>query len=326
MSIADCGLSLSNWAEYQSLPILSIRSPKSAINMSVDLQNRYQFNTVREAVAQAARELAQAKIESPHLTAELLLGHVLGWDRIRVLTDFPASLDEQSKERFVQIVHRRIDGEPLQYLTGKQEFYGRAFCVSPAVLIPRPETEILVESVLSVAANQDRELRFIDVGTGSGCIAVSVAAEMPRWLGWAVDLSPEALVVARQNAIHHRVSHRIQFVCSDLLESFPAEPVFDFVLSNPPYVARRSASTLPEIVQDYEPPLALFGGEFGLEVYSRLIPQAATRLLPEGHLVVEVGLGQSRDVACLMEREGLSVVKILDDLRGIPRCVLARKN
>jgi release factor glutamine methyltransferase len=281
---------------------------------------------VRDARARAARELAQAQIESPHLTAELLLGHVLGWDRVRVLTDFDAALDEESKERFVEAVRRRIQGEPLQHITGKQEFYGRDFRVSPAVLIPRPETEILVESVVSLAKDQKQEVRFADVGTGSGCIAVSIAAELPGWSGWAVDLSLEALAIARQNAIQHRVTSRIQFVCSNLFDAFRPEPVFDFILSNPPYVARRDAASLPDMVHDHEPHLALFGGELGLEVYFRLVPQAAGRLSPGGHLVLEVGIGQSRDVARLIEQEGLAVMKVLNDLQGVPRCILARKN
>src|SRR4030095_4540203 len=149
----------------------------------------------------AARDLAQAQIESPHLTAELLLGHVLDWDRVRVLTGFDAVLDKESKERFFEAVRRRIQGEPLQHIIGRQEFYGRIFHVSPAVMIPRPETEILVDGVLSLAKDRNKALRFADVGTGSGCIAVSVAAEMPGWSGWAVDLSLHALAIARQNAI-----------------------------------------------------------------------------------------------------------------------------
>jgi release factor glutamine methyltransferase len=281
---------------------------------------------VKDARTRAALELAQAQIESPHLTAELLLGYALGWDRVRVLTDFDAPLDKESTERFLAAVRRRIQGEPLQHITGQQEFYGRMFHVSPAVLIPRPETEILVESVVSLAKDQKQGVRFADVGTGSGCIAVSVAAELPGCRGWAVDLSLEALAIARQNAIQHRVGGRIQFVCGNLLDAFPPEPAFDFILSNPPYVARRDAAGLPDMVRDHEPHLALFGGELGLEVYFRLVPQAAARLLPGGHLVLELGIGQSPDVVRLIEQEGLAVVKVLDDLRGIPRCILARKN
>jgi release factor glutamine methyltransferase len=274
----------------------------------------------------AARELAQAHIESPHLTAELLLGHVLGWERVRVLTEFDAVLDKESEERYVEAVRRRIRGEPLQHITGEQEFYGRIFRVSPAVLIPRPETEILVESVLNLAKDQKQEVRFADVGTGSGCIAVSVAAELPGCSGWAVDVSLEALAIARQNAIQHRVSGRIQFVCGNLLDAFPPEPAFNFILSNPPYVARRDAAGLPDMVRDHEPHVALFGGELGYEVYFRLIPQAAARLLPGGHLVLEVGIGQSPEVVRLIEQEGMAEIKVMDDLRGIPRCILARKN
>ena len=304
----------------------NIENPQSAIRNPQSVQSEIRNPKLKDARTRATRELAQAQVESPHLTAELLLGHVLGWDRVRVLTDFEAVLDEESKERFTEVVRRRIQGEPLQHITGEQEFYGRIFQVSPAVLIPRPETEILVESVVSLAKDRQQELRFADVGTGSGCIAVSVAAELPGWSGWAVDLSLEALAIARQNAIQHRVSSRIQFVCANLLDAFPPEPAFDFILSNPPYVARRDAASLPAVVHDHEPHLALFGGELGLEVYFRLVPQAAARLLPGGHLILELGIGQSQDVARLIEREGLSVIEVLDDLRGIPRCILASKN
>jgi release factor glutamine methyltransferase len=251
---------------------------------------------------------------------------VLGWERVRVLTEFDAVLDKESEERYVEAVRRRIRGEPLQHITGEQEFYGRIFRVSPAVLIPRPETEILVESVLNLAKDQKKEVHFADVGTGSGCIAVSVAAELPGCSGWAVDVSLEALAIARQNAIQHRVSGRIQFVCGNLLDAFPPEPAFDFILSNPPYVARRDAAGLPDMVRDHEPHVALFGGELGYEVYFRLIPQAAARLLPGGHLVLEVGIGQSPEVVRLIEQEGMAEIKVMDDLRGIPRCILARKN
>jgi release factor glutamine methyltransferase len=300
-------------------PQSEIRNPKSAIETIRNPQ-------LREVRMRAARDLAQAQIESPHLTAELLLGHVLDWDRVRVLTGFDAVLDKESKERFFEAVRRRIQGEPLQHIIGRQEFYGRIFHVSPAVMIPRPETEILVDGVLSLAKDRNKALRFADVGTGSGCIAVSVAAEMPGWSGWAVDLSLHALAIARQNAIQHRVCSRLQFVCTNLLEAFPPQPAFDFILSNPPYVARRDAASLPDEVRDHEPHLALFGGELGLEVYFRLVPQAAARLLPGGHLILEVGIGQSQEVARLIESEGLTVMKVLDDLRAIPRCILASKN
>ena len=298
-------------------PQSAIRNPQSpAIR---DLQ-------LREARADAARQLAQAEIESPHLTADLLLGHVLGWDRVRVLPDFEAELNDDTKERFAEALRRRMQGEPLQYITGKQEFYGRTFRVSPAVLIPRPETEMLVESAVSLAIDQRPNVRFVDIGTGSGCIAVSVAAERPGWAGWAADVSPEALAIAHHNAIQHHVSNRLQFVCADLLDAFLPEPAFDLILSNPPYVATRDAATLPEIVHDHEPHLALFSGGLGLDFYLRLVPEAAARLLPGGHLILEVGIGQSRDVVRLIERGGLAVIKVRDDLRGIPRCVVARKN
>lgn len=281
--------------------------------------------TVQTALAQAVQEMAN--VEAPRLTAELLLGHVLGWDRVRILSNLRAPLAEEHANRFQALVQRRAGGEPLQYITGVQEFYGLSFLVSPAVLIPRPETEVLVEKAVSlIASRAPREVvHFVDVGTGSGCIAVSVAREVPRCSGWAVDISREALAIAQGNAVRHEVAARIQFICCDLLDSFVSAPTFDFILSNPPYVSQADAATLPRVVGDYEPHVALFSGESGLETYRRLIPQAAARLLPAGYFLLEVGAGQSDQVARLVEQQGLFLEGILEDIQGIPRCIVAHR-
>jgi release factor glutamine methyltransferase len=193
-------------------------------------------------------------------------------------------------------------------------------------LIPRPETEILVEKVVRLAHSEMRpEPRFVDVGTGSGCIAVAIAAELPGACGWGIDISTDALAVARQNAARHQVAGRTTFVCADLLECFSTRPVFDFVVSNPPYVALRDALRLDRMVREHEPRHALFGGEAGLDVYRRLIPQAAGRLNPRGRLVMELGAGMYREVAGIVERAKLVVEAVLDDLQGIPRCIVARR-
>lgn len=283
--------------------------------------------TVETVLRRAVQELIRTKVESPHLTAELLLGHVMGWKRVRVLSDAKSLISDSGIKHFQTLLQRRASGEPLQYITREREFYGISFRVTPAVLIPRPETEILVEEAIRLARKRktQTELRFVDIGTGSGCIAVSVARELPWASGWAIDISPEALQIARLNAGRNKVRHRLQFICGNFLECFPARPSFDFVLSNPPYVSRADMSALSSMVSRHEPHRALCSGETGLESFRRVIPEAAARLLPSGYLIMEVGKGQSGEVARLIEQEGLFLEKILDDLQGIPRCVVAMK-
>ncbi len=281
---------------------------------------------IRAALRWAQGELGVAKVGAARLTAEILLAHVLGWDRVRLLGHHDESPDPEAMSRFAALVRRRAAGEPLQYLTGIQEFFGLPYLVTPAVLIPRPETEILVEKALSISRGLTAEkLSFVDVGTGSGCIAVSFAHEERRAAGWAVDISLGALGVARENARRNNVLDRVGFVCGDLLDVFEPHRDFDFILSNPPYVAHRDAETLPVEVRDYEPRAALFSGESGMDAFARLIPQAAGRLANGGYMLLEVGAGMAETVSFLAAREGLSVESIEKDLQAIPRCVVARR-
>jgi release factor glutamine methyltransferase len=282
--------------------------------------------TVGSALAGAYTELSRAGIESPRLTAELLVGFVLGWSRVRTLTRPETLLDCETLRRFKHLVKRRCAGEPLQYIMGEQEFYGLRFLVTPAVLIPRCETEILVEQALELASQKAMNLRFLDVGTGSGCIAVSFARHMPRSRGWAIDRSEEALMVAAHNAAAIGTLERIQFVRGDLLDCFLPRPLFDFIFSNPPYVSRGELEDLPAEVRDYEPTSALLGGESGLDLYERLIPQAAKNLKEGGFLLLEVGAGQSPAVIGLLQKEPFIVERAAEDLRGIPRCIIARRD
>ena len=206
--------------------------------------------------------------------------------------------------------------EPIQYITGVQEFFGLRFEVTPDVLIPRPETEHLVEAVLERIS---AEARIVDVGTGSGAIAIALAHALPRSLVTAVDLYPAALDVARRNAQRHGVSDRMTFLQSDLLEAV-GRAEFDVVVSNPPYIAE--GEVLEPQVADYEPRSALYSGPTGLEVYERLIPQARRVLKPQGWLMMEIGYGQQPAVAALLG--GWDVLTFVPDLRGIPRVVLAQ--
>ena len=284
------------------------------------------MQTVGGIRAWAMEELKRASIDSPALTADLLLGFVLGWDRVRLLSHAEQELDDASWDCLRRLIHRRANGEPLQYLTGQQEFFGLTFKVTPAVLIPRPETEILVEKAIDLIRNHSRSnARFVDIGTGSGCIAVSVAHHNPSLVGWAVDCSAIALKIGQENAKRHGVGNRIGFVQSNLLESFAQKPCLDFVFCNPPYVALDEYDTLPTEVKNHEPHEALFGGADGLDVYRRLVPEAAVRMVEGGYLLLEVGMGQASQVGQLVEKEGLSLQPVLSDLQGIPRCVIGQK-
>jgi len=281
---------------------------------------------VGKARAWAVEELRAVGIDSPMLTADLMLGLVLQWDRVRVLTHPEKVLSPAQLEQFADLVSRRIRGEPFQYLAGEREFYGHRFKVTPSVLIPRPETEILVEKALGLAKNsQSRALRFADIGTGSGCIAISLLLESANFTGMAVDLSPDALRIAKQNAAFHNVSERLNLVCADLLECIPPRPFFDFILSNPPYCAEAESHTLPATVREFEPHLALLGGPSGFETPARLIAQALPRLAPGGYLLMEIGAGQSKKVARLIGESGFRLQEIAEDLQKIPRCIIAQK-
>jgi release factor glutamine methyltransferase len=234
--------------------------------------------------------------------------------------------------RYDDLLRRRCDGVPVQYLTGTQEFWGLTLEVYPSVLIPRPETEHLIEVVLErLADRRNAPLRIADVGTGSGCIAVALAKELPMAQIAATDISATALEVARRNASRHRVSDTIHFVQTSLLQAYlsgdeAAQPVFDLIVSNPPYVGRAQGLTLQREVVEHEPHEALFAGEHGLDVYPQLIAQAAKLLRPGGTLVLELGYGLAEQVAAMMaESPGWKGMGITKDLAGIPRVLAAER-
>jgi release factor glutamine methyltransferase len=270
-----------------------------------------------EVVRAARARLAQSS-SNPRLDAEVLMARVLGVERTYVLTHPEHLLSAQEADQFESLLQRRLAFEPIQYITGFQEFFGLLFEVSPDVLIPRPETEHLVEAVLE-RFRHGVQPRIVDVGTGSGAIAVSLAHALPQASITAVDSSASALEVARCNALRHGVADRVTFVCSDLLTSVAASH-FDAVVSNPPYIADQEV--LEPQVARFEPHAALFAGPTGLEVYKRLIPQASAALAPGGWLTLEIGHGQQRALAELLN--GWENVRFLPDLQGIPRVVEAR--
>ena len=274
--------------------------------------------TAGEALKTAHERLA-ASSQNPRRDAELLLAHVLGADRAALLTHPERVLSPAESAQYECFLVRRAASEPIQYITGLQEFYGLAFSVSPQVLIPRPETEHLVEAVLK-RVDPESNARILDVGTGSGAIAVSLAYLLPRARVTAVDLSPEALEVARRNAQSHGVNERITWVQSDLLAAVTSLH-FDVVVSNPPYIADREV--LEPQVANYEPHSALYAGPTGMEVYVRLIPQARKVLKPNGWLLLEIGHGQGPAIRKLLS--DWTGVFFLNDLRGIRRVAVARR-
>jgi release factor glutamine methyltransferase len=274
--------------------------------------------TLKEAIAASARRLEGADAGRD---AQLLLLHTLGLARTVLFTEPDRRLSAGEQAIYDAAVARRAAGEPVQYITGQQEFYGLMLKVSPAVLIPRPETELLVEAVLERLPG-DRELKIVDVGTGSGAIAISVAHKLPMARVTSVDLSEAALAVAKENAAAHGVIERVSFCKSDLLEAVAGEK-FDAVVSNPPYVPEVDRESLDRQVREYEPGMALFAGADGLDIYKGLVPQAWAALRPSGLLAMEIGYGQREAIGGLLD--GWDEVEFLDDLQGIPRVALARR-
>lgn len=283
--------------------------------------------TVGRLLAWTTDYLKRHQSDSPRLEAEVLLAHALGCPRIGLYTAFDQEPSEAVRAAFRELVRRRAEGEPVAYLVGHREFYSLTFRVGPAVLVPRPETEHLVAALMDVAkAVGDAELHIADVGTGSGIIAICAAKYLPKaWLS-AIDSSPEALAVARANAAQHSVAERIEFLEGDLLELLPAEPRFHVIASNPPYVSQSEWESLATDVKKFEPRAALVAGPTGTEIIERLIPQAADRLLPGGHLLVEISPMIHDAVGALVHAEPrLELQPTIKDLARHPRVVVARR-
>lgn len=277
--------------------------------------------TLRDALRSAADRLRLHHISNARLTAELMLAHVLSVEREYLYAHDDRTLLEEESQRLEELIYERAGGVPLQYIVGRQEFYGRYFRVNPAVLIPRPETELAVEAVLEgVGAMRSAAPRILDVGTGSGCIAVTLALEIPAAIVFAADISEVALHVARDNAA--TLGARIGFTCMDVLDA--ASGAFDCIVSNPPYVRRDEMSGLQREVREHEPHVALFSPEDELAIYRRLVRGAEALLNPGGCLVMEVGLGMAEAVSDLF---GVQWEKLptKTDLQQIPRTVIGRR-
>ncbi len=280
--------------------------------------------TVREALTRATGQLsAHPDLQPTALPdAVLLLCHALTLTRAGLIARPERPLDREQQARYQRLLEQRLRFEPLQYILGSQEFFGLPLRVTPAVLIPRPETELLVEAVLA-RLPPCTPLRIVDVGTGSGAIAIALAHALPQASVTAIDLSSEALALAHENAATLHLADRIHFLQSNLLEQLAPGPGFDAIVSNPPYIPDADAPTLHPQVRDHEPAQALFAGPTGLELYARLIPQAHALLKPAGLLALEFGFGQRDALASLLT--SWHAVEFLPDLQGIPRIALARK-
>ena len=260
--------------------------------------------------------------------AETLLLHVLGRrdaarNRAWLLTHLDSEAAPDDAAEFRVLIERRLAGEPIQYIVGEAEFYGLPFCVTRAVLIPRPETELVVEKALQLAAGLGAP-RILDVGTGSGAIAVALAAHLREAAISATDVSLAALTVARRNAERNGVADRIRFRAGDLLAPVAGEQ-FDILVSNPPYVAEADRDTLAVEVREFEPMTALFAGAQGLAVYRRLIPAAFAALASGGFLVLEMGHGQKAAVGMLLGAAGFCAIEFAADLQGIPRVATGQR-
>jgi release factor glutamine methyltransferase len=276
---------------------------------------------LKTALEHAVGVLTSRDVASPRLAAEVLLMHTLECDRAHLYAHPERVLTPDEMNEYHSFVHERASGKPTQYITGHQEFWGMDFLVTEAVLIPRPETEHSVEAVLDLARADLSIKKIIDVGTGSGCIALAIAKELPDREIHASDISEVALAIARENAERLGLE-RVQFQKTDLLRG--AKPgSYDLIVSNPPYVGKNEPEKVQQIVRDWEPELAVFGGATGLEVYERLVPQAMDTLRAGGWLLMEIGYSIEQPIRELLRR--WSQVQIKPDLQGIPRVAIAKR-
>ena len=284
------------------------------------------MTTIAERVSAARWPLVAAGIDERDaaLDAEVLARRALGWDRARYLSRARDPAPPAFDRRFDRLVERRCRREPVAQITGSREFWGLDISVTRDVLIPRPETELLIETGVALLADRTAPWNVADVGTGSGCLAVALAHELPRARITATDLSPAALAVARRNAIRHGVGDRISFHETRWLDGLPGP--YDLIVSNPPYVPEPEMARLAPEVARYEPAAALCGGPDGLDPARELLPTAAPRLRLGGWLVLEIGAGQDRAVTELVSRQPeLSLREVRRDLQGIPRTVAVRR-
>lgn len=283
-------------------------------------------STLRDLVQLWHRRFQERGVDSPRLSAELLAAHALGMDRLRLFCELSRPLTEEELRAVERLALRRAEGEPVAYILGRREFFGRDFAVSPAVLVPRPETEHIVERVLELFA-PDEPFTFADFGTGSGCLAVTIAAERPLSRGLAIDLSADALDVALSNARAHGVEHRLALVRADFTRPLLGRSVLDLAVSNPPYVSDAEYAELSGEVRDHEPRTALVSPDHGLAHARALLPIAAHALRPGAELLVEIGCTQGPALLDMVRTisPAYDPAMIISDLAGHDRVVSARR-
>ena len=284
--------------------------------------------TIIETINRAATRLQAHQVDNARWDAELLLCHVLGRDRAWLLAHIQDGIDNQSLRQYEQTIDRRAVREPLQYIIGKQEFWGLPFKVTPDVLIPRPETEFVVEAALK-AVSMTLSPVIIDLCTGSACIAISLAKELQNAQVFATDRSEQALAVARENARVNQVAERIQFISGDLFVPITAldlQGKVDVIAANPPYIPAGDLAALQPEVRDFEPEMALIAGPEGTEIGAAIIQQAPLFLKQGGTLIMEMGMGQTAALSTIVkETENYRTLEIVKDLAGIERVIVARK-
>jgi release factor glutamine methyltransferase len=275
-----------------------------------------------DALREAVMALQHARIETASLDARLLLQHVLGISREQLLLDHRLTLTPEQSAYYQALIEKRLRRQPVAQLTGKREFWGMDFNVSPATLDPRPDSETLIEAVLARIPARDAALRLLDLGTGTGCLLLALLKELPQAAGLGVDISDEALKVAKDNAASLRLARRAVFKRSRWGEA--VEGRFDVIVANPPYIASAAIASLAPEVAHYEPRLALDGGADGLDCYRAIMPQLKDLLAKDGLVAFEIGMGQEKELELLARAEGLRVTGLKEDMAGIPRCVLVQ--
>jgi len=288
------------------------------------------MTTIAEAILLGTNKLRKTGVAEARREAGSLLAYLLERDRTFIISNAEDAISSDDDETFVRLIEERAKGKPLQYITGHQEFFGLDFEVTPDVLIPRPETELLVETALKALPNADAGAVVCDVGTGSGCVAVTLLHERQNARGVAIDISPAAIEVARRNAAKHNVSDRLEFLISDCFAQVDGEEIlFDVIVSNPPYIPAGDLAGLQREVRDYEPHLALEAGADGLSIIRRLLADVGVYLKPEGYFLFEIGFDQSEAVEKLIAPMAASghwkLLDIYSDLQGIPRTVALQK-
>lgn len=281
----------------------------------------YDVGTLLKRLGQ---QLDAAGVDSPRLSAQLLVGHVLGLDRLHVELASERVLTDDEAAHILALADRRARGEPLAYLLGIREFYGRDFAVNTHTLIPRPDTETVIDTILHQLPTDTTPLRFVDLGTGSGCIAITLACERPHWQGLMVEMDAQAAATAGANSRRHNVADRLACVRGDIFQLACKEHVFDVVVSNPPYVAQAEiADVMPEVLR-YEPHTALFSPENGLSHLGACVREARRLLRPGGLVVLEHGYRQGQAVRELLVAAGFAEATTERDLAGLDRCTWGR--